>query len=99
MARFPGRDRAVPGLRNGDPCDPVPRTQDLVIETGKPTGYIMSVDGFLGMGERDVVVDPSSVALTGDTGAETWKVSVSTGKCALKAAPGFKYDGKFERRA
>ena len=55
------------------------------------------VGGFLGMGERYVVVDPSSVALTYDTGAKKWKASVNASKDALKAAPEFKYDGKFKR--
>ena len=71
--------------------------KDLVIEKGKLTGYIMSVGGFLGMGERYVVVDPSSVALTYDAGAKKWKASVNASKDALKAAPEFKYDGKFKR--
>ncbi|KQO73291.1 MULTISPECIES: PRC-barrel domain-containing protein [unclassified Methylobacterium] len=71
--------------------------KDLVIEKGRLTGYIMSVGGFLGVGERYVVVDPSSVALTYDAGAKKWKASVNASKDALKAAPEFKYDGKFKR--
>ena len=71
--------------------------KDLVIDHEKLTGYIVSVGGFLGMGERYVVVDPSSVALTYDNGAKKWKASVNASKDALKAAPEFKYDGKFKR--
>jgi len=71
--------------------------KDLVIEKGKLAGYIMSVGGFLGMGEHYVVVDPSSVALTYDADAKKWKASVNASKDALKAAPEFKYDGKFKR--
>ena len=71
--------------------------KDIVIEKGKLAGYIVSVGGFLGMGERYVVIDPSSVALTYDTGAKKWKASVNASKDALKAAPEFKYDGKFKR--
>ncbi len=71
--------------------------KDIVIEKGKLAGYIVSVGGFLGMGERYVVIDPSSVALTYDAGAKKWKASVNASKDALKAAPEFKYDGKFKR--
>lgn len=71
--------------------------KDIVIEKGRLAGYIVSVGGFLGMGERYVVIDPSSVALTYDMGAKKWKASVNASKDALKAAPEFKYDGKFKR--
>lgn len=71
--------------------------KDLVIEKGKLSGYIVSVGGFLGLGERYVVIDPSSVALAYDADAKKWKASVNASKDALKAAPEFKYDGKFKR--
>lgn len=71
--------------------------KDLVIEKGKLSGYIVSVGGFLGLGERYVVIDPSSVALAYDADGKKWKASVNASKDALKAAPEFKYDGKFKR--
>ncbi|GJE61375.1 PRC-barrel domain-containing protein [Methylobacterium trifolii] len=70
--------------------------KDLVIEKGHLAGYITSVGGFLGMGERYVVLDPTSVALTYDEGAKKWKASVNATKDQLKAAPEFKYEGKFK---
>jgi sporulation protein YlmC with PRC-barrel domain len=71
--------------------------KDLVIEKGKLSGYIVSVGGFLGLGERYVVIDPSSVALAYDADGKKWKASANASKEALKAAPEFKYDGKFKR--
>lgn len=70
--------------------------KDLVIEKGQLVGYITSVGGFLGMGERYVVLDKGSVALTYDESAKKWKASVNASKEQLKAAPEFKYDGKFK---
>ena len=71
--------------------------QDLVIEKGKLVAYILSVGGFLGMGEHYVAVDPSSVALKYDDGAKKWIASVNATKDQLKEVPEFKYDGKFKR--
>ena len=71
--------------------------KDLVIEKGRLTGYVLSVGGFLGMGEHYVAVEPSSVALTYDEGAKKWKASINATKDQLKAAPQFKYEGKFKR--
>ena len=71
--------------------------KDLVIETGKLKGYILSVGGFLGMGEHYVAVSPESVALGYDTDAKKWKAIIGASKDQLKAAPEFKYDGKFKR--
>ena len=71
--------------------------KDLVIEKGKLVSYILSVGGFLGMGEHYVAVDPSSVSLTYDDNAKKWKASINATKDQLKEAPEFKYEGKFKR--
>lgn len=64
---------------------------DLIIENGKTvTGVVVSVGGFLGMGEHYVAVDPSSVTLTHNSN-DTWKAVVDTNKETLKNAPSFKY--------
>lgn len=70
--------------------------KDIVIDHGKVAGYVVSVGGFLGVGERYVVLDPTSVALTYDEGAKKWKASVNATKDQLKEAPEFKYTGKFK---
>jgi sporulation protein YlmC with PRC-barrel domain len=52
---------------------------------------ILSVGGFLGMGERYVAVAPSSVQVSYDASTKKWKAMMNTTKEALKAAPEFKY--------
>jgi len=52
---------------------------------------ILSVGGFLGMGEHYVAVAPSSVHVSYDQSAKKWKATMNTTKEALKAAPEFKY--------
>lgn len=64
--------------------------EDLVIENGKTiTGLVVSVGGFLGMGESYVAIDPASVVLTQKDG--TWRAIVDTNKDSLKSAPKFTY--------
>lgn len=65
--------------------------EDLVIDQGKTvTGVVVSVGGFLGMGERYVLVDPSSIFLHRADGK--LKAMVDADKDAVKNAPEFKYD-------
>lgn len=65
--------------------------EDLVIDNGKTvTGVVVSVGGFLGMGERYVLVDPSSIFLHKADGK--LKAMVDTDRDALKNAPEFKYN-------
>jgi len=52
---------------------------------------ILSVGGFLGMGEHYVAVAPSAVKVSYDRSAKKWKAIMNTTKEALKAAPEFKY--------
>ncbi|WP_457103896.1 PRC-barrel domain-containing protein [Methylobacterium sp. P5_C11] len=71
--------------------------KDLVIDQGKLAGYIVSVGGFLGMGEHYVAVSPASIAISYDANAKKWKAVIGASKDQLKSAPEFKYDGKFKR--
>ena len=62
---------------------------DLVIDNGKTiTGIVLSVGGFLGMGEHYVLIDPSSMVLSDKNGLHG---VVDTNKDNLKAAPAFSY--------
>ena len=71
--------------------DKLGEISDLIVENGKTiTGVVVSVGGFLGMGEHYVAVDPSSIVLN-HTGENTWKAVVDTNKENLKNAPNFKY--------
>jgi hypothetical protein len=70
--------------------------KDLVMENGKLDGYIVSVGGFLGMGERYIDVTPSSIGISYDPEKKEWKGVINATKDELKAAPEFKYEGKFK---
>ena len=74
----------------------VGQIKDLVLEKGQLSGYILSVGGFLGMGEHYVVVQPASIGLTWDQTDKKWKATINATKDELKAAPEFKYEGKFK---
>lgn len=65
--------------------------EDLVIENGRTiTGIVVSVGGFLGMGERYVAIDPSSITLHVEN-KNIVKATVDTTKDNLKNAPTFDY--------
>ena len=71
----------------------VGEVEDLVIENGKTvTGVVVSVGGFLGMGESYVVLDPSTLAISDKDGK--WTVHADTDKDTLKNAPKFTYSKK-----
>jgi opacity protein-like surface antigen len=64
---------------------------DLAIKNHQIDALILSVGGFLGMGEHYVAVSPSSVNVRYDQKNDKWLASMNTTKEALKAAPEFKY--------
>lgn len=64
---------------------------DIAIKGSQVDALILSVGGFLGVGERYVAVSPSSVKLAYDNKENKWRASMNTTKDALKAAPEFKY--------
>jgi sporulation protein YlmC with PRC-barrel domain len=62
----------------------------LVNKDGKIDAFIVSVGGFLGMGEKDVAVPFDNVHATERNGK--WWLIMNTTKDALKNAAGYKYD-------
>src|SRR6478752_6663560 len=64
---------------------------DVAIKNNQIDALILSVGGFLGMGEHYVAVSPSSVSVRHDAKKDKWLASMNTTKEALKAAPEFKY--------
>ena len=73
--------------------DKLGEIEDLAIDNGKTIkGVIISVGGFLGMGESYVLVDPSSLTVSNKD--NTWKAFVDTNKDSLKNAPKFTYTKK-----
>lgn len=64
---------------------------DIAIKNHQIDALILSVGGFLGVGEHYVAVSPSSVNVRHDAKNDKWLASMNTTKEALKAAPEFKY--------
>ena len=64
---------------------------DLAIKNHQVDALILSVGGFLGVGERYVAVSPSSVNVHYDSKNDKWLASMNTTQDALKEAPEFKY--------
>jgi hypothetical protein len=65
-------------------------TDVLVGKGGRVEAFIVSVGGFLGVGEKDVAVPFSAVHGTEKNGK--WYLTMNSTKDALKAAHGYKYD-------
>jgi sporulation protein YlmC with PRC-barrel domain len=78
--------------------------EDLVIDNGKDVrAVILSVGGFLGMGERYVAVSPSAITFIRSTDAGTLRAELDTTKDQISKAPTFKYSkrnpwARFARR-
>jgi sporulation protein YlmC with PRC-barrel domain len=62
----------------------------LIDKAGNVSAMIVSVGGFLGMGEKDVAIPFSDVHASEKN--NTWYLVLNTTKDALKTAPGFTYD-------
>jgi len=72
------------------------KIHDVIIDKDNNVkGYILSVGGFLGMGTHYVAVDPGAVAITYDDSNKTWRAAMNATKDQLKAAPEFKYQGRW----
>ncbi|PTM40951.1 hypothetical protein C8D03_2484 [Bosea sp. 124] len=59
--------------------------------------YILSLGGFLGMGTHYVAVAPGSIAVTWNESDNKWHARINATKDQLKAAPQFKYEGRFAK--
>jgi hypothetical protein len=75
-----------------DPADAkIGEIKDVLVgKDGKVDAFIVSVGGFLGMGEKDVAVPFSAIRATEKNGS--WYLTMNATKDALKAAHGYKYD-------
>jgi sporulation protein YlmC with PRC-barrel domain len=62
----------------------------LVDKSGKVTGLVLGVGGFLGAGEKDVIIPFTAVKTTKKN--DKWWLTLDQTKDDLKKAPGFKYD-------
>lgn len=62
----------------------------LVDKSGKVTGLVIGVGGFLGVGTKDVIVPFSDVNVTKKN--DKWRLTINETKDSLKSAQGFSYD-------
>ncbi|KFC63640.1 PRC-barrel domain protein precursor [Bosea sp. LC85] len=71
--------------------------EDVVIAGNSLASYILSVGGFLGMGTHYVAVSPDALAITWNATDKKWNARINATKDQLKAAPQFKYEGRFAK--
>ena len=66
--------------------------QDIAFTDNREVqAYIVSVGGFLGVGERYVAVNPAAVSIKWDAAGKKWNATMNATVEQLKAAPEFKY--------
>jgi sporulation protein YlmC with PRC-barrel domain len=70
---------------------------DVVIESGRLAGYVLSVGGFLGLGTHHVVVHPDGLVISFDAKAKAWHARIDAAKDQLKAAPAFIYEDRWAK--
>ncbi|MGH6793763.1 MAG: PRC-barrel domain-containing protein [Methylocella sp.] len=95
MTTVPGEGVTVTNYYKQNVYDPsdskIGEIADLLVnKEGRVTAVVISVGGFLGMGEKDVAA-PFEAIRAMQRGSE-WHLVMNTTKDALKNAPGYKYD-------
>ena len=65
--------------------------KDIAFNNNGVDGYILSVGGFLGIGDHYVAVRPSAINLSFDHSNNKWRATMDTTADQLKTAPEFKY--------
>jgi sporulation protein YlmC with PRC-barrel domain len=83
-------------IYNNDQKD-IGQIKDVAMEpNGRAQAYIVSVGGFLGVGEHYVAVNPQAVKVSYNDSDKKWHASMNATADQLKAAPEFKYTGRWE---
>jgi sporulation protein YlmC with PRC-barrel domain len=71
--------------------------EDIVLESGKTIrAVVIAVGGFLGIGERYVAVDPSSIVISRNEDGDVEAV-LNTTREDLRKAPEFRFDERRRR--
>ena len=84
-------------VRNNQNNEEIGEIEDLIIDQGKTIrGVVLSVGGFLGLGERRVAVEPGSLVIRRESNGSMQVVSNTT-KDELNKAPEFKYENNLRR--
>jgi sporulation protein YlmC with PRC-barrel domain len=64
--------------------------------SGRAAAYIVSVGGFLGIGDHYVAVSPAAVKVSYNDSDKKWHATMNATAEQLKAAPEFKYTGRWD---
>ncbi|MCK0195820.1 PRC-barrel domain-containing protein [Ancylobacter sp. 6x-1] len=71
--------------------------KDLVLDSSlKVKGLVLSVGGFLGLGDRYVVVPSDALNMRFDANAKKWIGTTALSRDQIKGLPAFTYEGKFD---
>jgi sporulation protein YlmC with PRC-barrel domain len=73
------------------------KIEDVVFERGELAGIVLSVGELMRVGQRYTAVDPSSISLNYTEGENRWLATMNATLDQLKAAPEFRYEGKWRR--
>ncbi len=68
--------------------------KDIAYAGANVKAYIVSVGGFLGVGDHYVAVSPVDLKVAYDTTAKKWHANMDTTADQLKSAPAFTYPNK-----
>lgn len=95
MSAAPGESWTVTNYYKQDVYDPgqskIGAVDDVLVDkSGKVTGLVIGVGGFLGAGEKDVIVPFNAVKTQKKN--DKWWLTLDESKDDLKKAPGFTYD-------
>lgn len=95
MSTLPQHVTAVSNWYDQNVYDPqdnkIGEIKDMLLDReGRVQAVIVSVGGFLGMGEKDVAVPFDAVGATQRD--NKWWLSMNASKDELRTAPGFRYD-------
>jgi len=83
-------------IYNNDNKD-IGQIKDIALDgSGRSQAYIVSVGGFLGLGEHYVAVSPSAVKVTYNEQDKKWHATMNATADQLKSAPEFKYTGRWQ---
>jgi sporulation protein YlmC with PRC-barrel domain len=95
MSAAPTESWTVTNYYKQDVYDPkeskIGKIDDVLVDkSGKVTGLVVGVGGFLGAGEKDVIVPFNAVKNVKKD--DKWWLTLDETKDGLKGAPGFTYD-------
>jgi sporulation protein YlmC with PRC-barrel domain len=83
-------------IYNNDDKD-IGQIKDIAMNpNGRSKAYIVSVGGFLGIGEHYVAINSSAVKVAYNDQDKKWHASLNATADQLKSAPEFKYTGRWQ---